>query len=67
MQMVAGEISCNLCGGREFTVIEEEPPFQVLQCRDCSLVFVYPFPDSTELEDHYDKAYYGAWLDEQRE
>jgi 2-polyprenyl-3-methyl-5-hydroxy-6-metoxy-1,4-benzoquinol methylase len=65
--MVSGKPSCNLCGGKGFTVIEEDTPFRVLQCESCSLIFVYPIPDKAELEEHYDTAYYGEWLDEQKE
>lgn len=65
--MIPEEITCNLCGQKEFKVIEEEAPFSVLQCESCSLIFVYPLPDRTELEEHYDTTYYREWLDSQKE
>lgn len=66
--MISTEINCNLCGQRSFKVIEDdEAPFKVLQCKNCSLVFVYPFPDRTELEEHYDDSYYRDWLHTQKE
>ena len=64
--MIPAGIICNLCGQKDFKVIEEEAPYKVLQCESCSLIFVYPFPGRTELEEHYDKSYYGEWLDEQK-
>jgi len=66
--MISAEISCNLCGQKAFKVIEDDdPPFKVLQCEVCSLVFVYPIPDRTELEDHYDDRYYCDWINSQKE
>ena len=66
--MISTETNCNLCGQDEFKVIEDdEVPFKVLQCKNCSLVFVYPLPDRSELEEHYDDSYYRDWLDTQRE
>lgn len=66
--MISTETNCNLCGQKSFEVIEDdEAPFKVLQCKKCSLVFVYPLPDRTELEEHYDDSYYHNWLDTQKE
>lgn len=66
--MISTEISCNLCGQRGFKVIEDDgAPLKVLQCESCSLVFVYPLPDRTELEEHYDDSYYRDWLHTQKE
>lgn len=63
----APEISCNLCGMSDFRVMErDEAPFQVLKCLNCSLVFVYPFPQATHLRDHYDELYYRDWIYAQR-
>jgi 2-polyprenyl-3-methyl-5-hydroxy-6-metoxy-1,4-benzoquinol methylase len=66
--MVSTKANCNLCGQGAFQVIEdEEAPFKVLKCSNCSLVFVHPLPGRTELEGHYDDAYYRDWLDTQKE
>lgn len=58
---------CNLCDHNEFSIIEEEEtPYKVVQCDNCSLVFVHPHPDSMEIKEHYDEGYYSEWLDAQR-
>jgi len=66
--MILSECGCNLCGGNQFKVIEEdEAPFKVLQCRKCSLVFVYPHPVPSALTGHYDEGYYAEWVGKQKE
>lgn len=61
------EIVCNFCGQSNFGVREDnEPPFRVLECRICGLVFVHPFPDVARLAAHYDENYYQDWITEQR-
>jgi 2-polyprenyl-3-methyl-5-hydroxy-6-metoxy-1,4-benzoquinol methylase len=66
--MLFHEISCNLCGESHVKVVEEDQlPFRVLKCTNCSLVFVYPHPSNTDLKDHYDDNYYKEWLDIQKE
>jgi len=66
--MISPKISCNLCGKRQFKVIEDdEAPFKVLQCNNCSLLFVYPHPDYSELKGHYDDGYYAYWINVQKE
>lgn len=65
--MTAEEPVCNLCGGKEFRIIEDdEAPYRVLGCKGCSLVFVHPQPKGQELSMHYDKGYYQEWLDQKR-
>lgn len=60
--------TCNLCGSNNFKVVEEDQlPFRVLKCENCSLVFVHPHPDHIELKEHYNKGYYSEWVDVQRE
>lgn len=59
---------CNLCGEDRFRVIEDdEPPFKVLQCENCSLVFVYPHFNVKDLGEHYNDNYYKEWLIAQKE
>ncbi|MBW1908177.1 MAG: class I SAM-dependent methyltransferase [Deltaproteobacteria bacterium] len=61
--MISHEISCNLCGQRHFNILEEDQlPFKVLKCINCSLVFVYPQPEPVELKDHYEEGYYSEWI-----
>lgn len=66
--MKTAEPVCNFCGHKDFKVREEaEPPFRVLECRNCGLVFVHPFPDVSGLAVHYDKDYYRDWIGAQKE
>ncbi len=51
---------CNLCGGMEFTVIEDHGAVQVVQCA-CQLVFVTPVPSRGEIEKTYQDDYYEPW------
>jgi len=54
--------TCNLCGNKHFRVLEDDAPFRVLQCENCSLIFVYPCPDQGELVEHYNDNYYAEWI-----
>ena len=56
-------ISCILCGKDETDVVEEdEPPFRVVRCRHCGLIYVNPQPPQQELAEHYSKeTYYEEW------
>ena len=66
--MRPSEPVCNLCGGQRFKIREEaEPPFKLLQCLDCGLVFVHPFPETAGLSEHYDESYYKEWMGVQKE
>ena len=59
-------LSCDLCSGKAFRVVEEDPPFRVLRCLRCSLTFVHPVPEGAALAGHYDGDYYREWIDHQR-
>ena len=66
-KMLSSETKCNLCGQRQFKSVEEDQqPFKVLKCLNCSLVFVHPHPPSVELESHYDDGYYDEWISKQK-
>ena len=66
--MISLDVSCNLCGQSNFTVLEEDqPPFRVLKCNHCSLIFVYPRPDHSELIGHYNEDYYVDWIGTQKD
>lgn len=66
--MIPAEPVCNLCGEKRFKIREvAEPPFKVLQCLGCGLVFVHPFPDGAGLAEHYDESYYKDWIGAQKE
>jgi 2-polyprenyl-3-methyl-5-hydroxy-6-metoxy-1,4-benzoquinol methylase len=61
------EASCNLCGKNSFKVREDdETPFRVLECLNCGLVFVHPFPDIDKLAVHYGEDYYREWIYQQK-
>ena len=57
-------IVCNLCGLDEADVVEvDEPPFKVVKCRRCGLVYVNPQPAQQDLVEHYsNETYYKEWL-----
>lgn len=66
--MFNSKIRCNLCGQSHFIVIEDDQePFKVLKCSNCSLVFVYPQPDPAELKSHYNNGYYKEWMKAQKQ
>ncbi len=65
--MILDEVNCNLCGKSGFRIIEKEGSYFVLRCQTCTLVFVYPHPHNTNLQTHYDDAYYEKWLNAQSE
>lgn len=61
--MIFNEITCNLCGQSRFKVLEDDQtPFKVLKCQNCSLVFVYPQSKNVDIKDHYDEGYYSEWI-----
>jgi 2-polyprenyl-3-methyl-5-hydroxy-6-metoxy-1,4-benzoquinol methylase len=51
---------CNLCGGTEWTVLEEVSSTRVVRC-SCGLVFVTPQPDRSTIEQAYGEEYYSPW------
>jgi 2-polyprenyl-3-methyl-5-hydroxy-6-metoxy-1,4-benzoquinol methylase len=59
-------VKCNLCGYDETSLVQKaEPPFCVVQCRHCGLVYTNPIPDNQKLEEHYDEEYYRDWIHKQ--
>ena len=66
--MPTERIVCNLCGNTALDVVESgEGPFKVYRCRQCSLVFVHPVPESAHLKAHYDEGYYEDWINRQHQ
>jgi 2-polyprenyl-3-methyl-5-hydroxy-6-metoxy-1,4-benzoquinol methylase len=56
-------VSCNLCGSSETSTVQAcDPPYNVVKCRSCGLVYTNPQPDFTILEDHYQEEYYREWI-----
>jgi SAM-dependent methyltransferase len=59
---------CPLCGSAPCEIVEPtEPPYSVVRCSDCDLVYVDPIPDAIELSRHYNHDYYAEWISAQRE
>lgn len=54
---------CNLCGGTEWTTLEEVAATRVVRCA-CGLVFVTPQPESAVIELAYRKEYYAPWAEQ---
>lgn len=60
-------IKCNLCGGEETKIIQEdEESYSVVKCKICGLVYVNPQPTEEELASSYGKEYYREWIEKQR-
>lgn len=52
-------VPCGLCGSESRELSFEEPPFSVVRCRDCGLVYVTPrLRDASLLEHVYDEGYW---------
>jgi hypothetical protein len=43
------------------------PPYSVVRCSECDLVYVDPIPDAIALSRHYDQDYYAEWISAQRD
>jgi SAM-dependent methyltransferase len=62
------ESHCPVCRTTLRQLVEQaEPPYQVVRCSDCGLVYVDPTPDAGELFRHYNQDYYAEWISSQRE
>ena len=55
---------CNLCGGTEFTVVEDHGAVRVVRCA-CQLVFITPVPSRGEIEKTYQESYYEPWKEQE--
>ncbi|MCA8954657.1 MAG: class I SAM-dependent methyltransferase [Planctomycetes bacterium] len=52
--------TCQLCGSRSRTEMFREPPFRVLRCADCSLVYVSPRHADDVVHELYDRHYWNS-------
>jgi hypothetical protein len=53
--------ACPGCGNVQFKIKYIEPPFKVVQCRDCALVYLGNPPDERAIyEDYYEGSAYSA-------
>ncbi len=59
-------VVCNLCGQNRTQIIQKaDPPYQVVKCLNCGLVYTNPQPDQKDIEAHYKETYYRDWIDKQ--
>ncbi|HLQ36978.1 MAG TPA: hypothetical protein VK348_04200, partial [Planctomycetota bacterium] len=49
---------CQLCGSSTRALVFADPPFQVLRCCDCGLVYLTPRLFGSALEQIYDEGYW---------
>lgn len=49
---------CQLCGGERSEELFREDPYEVLRCRDCSMVWVTPRWDDSKLAEVYGEEYW---------
>ncbi len=47
------EINCNLCGANDYKILLTKNPYQIVECNNCSLVYVNPQPTTKELKQLY--------------
>jgi 2-polyprenyl-3-methyl-5-hydroxy-6-metoxy-1,4-benzoquinol methylase len=60
-------VSCGLCGCEERELRFEDPPFSVVRCRDCGLVYVTPrLHDASLIEHVYDEGYWTSTAAKER-
>jgi SAM-dependent methyltransferase len=52
------EVGCHLCSGRESRLVFADPPWRVVRCTGCGLVYVTPRPDETGLREIYGESYW---------
>lgn len=52
---------CNICNNSEkFKVLQDIPPYKVLECEQCALDFLHPQITQDSLDDHYEEDYYAS-------
>jgi 2-polyprenyl-3-methyl-5-hydroxy-6-metoxy-1,4-benzoquinol methylase len=57
--------ACNLCGETRWQTLEEMGGTRIVRC-GCGLVFLWPQPPKSSLEQAYDETYYRPWEDQAR-
>ena len=64
--MLLTSAHCPVCSRAPTRTVETaEPPFRVVRCQECGLVYVDPVPDATDLSRHYSRDYYAEWVSSQ--
>ena len=46
-------VKCYLCGKEKSSLIQREGCWDILQCKDCGYVYLFPLPDESFLKKHY--------------
>jgi len=52
------DLACALCGGARREVVHEKPPFRIVRCLDCSLVYTLPRLAPEALRSMYQSEYW---------
>ena len=52
--------ACQLCGSQEGAEMFQDPPYRVLRCASCSLVYVTPRHDADALHKLYGEDYWNS-------
>ncbi len=59
-------VGCPVCPAAPVRTVEAvEPPYRVLRCQGCGLVYVDPAPAAASLSQHYSRDYYVEWVTSQ--
>ncbi len=58
-------MNCNLCGQNNYKIVQSAGAYNVVKCKNCSLIYVNPQPEEAVLFNHYEKEYFAPWLKEQ--
>lgn len=61
-------ITCDLCGSEKSCILHDKtdllklpPPFKIVRCVNCGLVYQNPRMTENEYESYYDSNYYNSW------
>lgn len=64
--MLLTSARCPVCPTAPARTVETaEPPYRVVRCQACGLVYVDPAPDAADLSRHYSSDYYAEWVSSQ--
>ncbi len=60
-------IGCNLCNQDRTKVIWQEPPYRIVRCQNCGLIYLNPRPEAKELVQLYSREYFTNYYLKNRE
>ncbi|MBA7597474.1 Ubiquinone biosynthesis O-methyltransferase [subsurface metagenome] len=58
---------CNLCNQDRTKVIWQEPPYRIVRCQNCGLIYLNPRPEAKELVQLYSREYFTNYYLKNRE